>query len=304
MRTKIDKTYLRLVNRENPLEKHKPEFYEYDEVSVRIPNHEISSDDIVIDRGERSSIVKTFIEKKTNQAFEELKADLARKGINVRINEAGRTVEKQILYRKNAEENHGIEYADNYVAKPYETEHGLGTAVDIGVFSKAISNIKNTKVNNALHKIVRKLILYPVMHKTAVKHGFITRYPVKYNLTNERRKEIQAMKEDVLDFNSLPMDENGQVIEPADRKVTIKSSGKEFKKLTVQYNYEPWHETYVGKFNAQFMTANNLTLEEYVKLVDIYEAYADSFEDESQCLSLQQFHNLYTLGNEWDDRNM
>ena len=288
MRTKIDKTYLRLVNRKNPLDSHKPDYYDYEEVLIRIPNYEVSSDDIVIEKGENSSIVRTFIEKRTNQAFEELKADLDRKGVNTRINEAGRTAEKQQLYRDRALEKERkyadtdknyVNYADNYVAKPYETEHGLGTALDLGVFSKSFSKIKHPKIKDIAQKVVKPR-LYAIMHRVAVKHGFITRYPIRYNLTNVRRAEISNAK--------------------AGNNITLKTNRREFQKLNVQYNYEPWHETYVGEYNAQFMTANKLTLEEYVKLVDIYEAYANDIGDDNKCPSLQDFYNLYTLGTEWD----
>ena len=283
MRTKIDKTYLKLVNRQNPLESHKPDFYEYDDVIVRTPNYEVFEDDVVVERGERSSLVKTFIEKRTNQAFEDLKKDLESRGVNARINEAGRLPNKQKMYRENAEKNHGIEYAENYVARPYETEHGLGTAIDIGVFSRPLSNIKINKVREVAQRLVKPR-MYSILHNVAVKHGFITRYPVKYTLTDNRRKKIKEASNNI----------NG----------TISSSREEFQKLQVQYNYEPWHQTYVGEFNAEFITANKLTLEEYVKLVDAYEDYANEFNDDENCPSLQVFYNLYTLGKEWDERNM
>lgn len=283
MRTKIDKTYLRLVNRKNPLSEHKPDFYDYEEVLIKIPNHEVSSDDIVVEKGAKSSIVKTFIEKTTYNAFNEMQDELRDKGVNTRINEAGRTEIKQQLYRDNAIEKFGMEYAENYVARPQETEHGLGTAVDIGVFSRPLSNIRNPKLKSIAQRLVKPR-MYSLMHRVAVKHGFITRYPIKYKLTDERRAKIENAK-------------NGD-------NVTIKSSGKEFRKLLVQYNYEPWHETYVGKFNAEFMTANKLTLEEYVRLVDNYEAYADEIADDLKCPSLQVFYNIYTLGKEWDEKSM
>lgn len=283
MRTIIDKTYLHLVNRNNPLESHKPDFYEYDEVMIKVSNNEVANDDIVVEKGAKSSAVRTFIEKTTNQAFNDLQDELKDKGVNARINEAGRTPTKQQLYRDNAVNNYGMQYAENYVAKPYETEHGLGTAVDIGVFSKPLSNIKNPKLKSFAQKLVKPRV-YAIMHRVAMKHGFITRYPIKYKLTDKRRNEIEDAK--------------------SKDDVTLKSSGDEFRKLLVQYNYEPWHETYVGKYNAEFMTNNKLTLEEYVKLVDTYEQYADELADDDNCPSLQVFYNLYTLGKEWDDKNM
>ena len=303
MRTIIDKRYLRLVNRNNPLEKHTPDDYNYEDVLVKMSNGEIIESDEVVEKGAKSSIVKTFIEEKTLDAFNALKDDLAKKGFNTRINEAGRTEDKQAFYRKRAEEK-SLEYAENYVANPYETEHGHGTAVDVGIFSKLVSKVKNPNLNGKIHKVVRKLVLYPVMHKVATKYGFILRYPVKYNLTDERRKEIQAHKDYKVDYVNLPMDDNGIIDDSSIRDNTIKSSGKEFRKLLVQYNYEPWHLTYVGAYNAEFMTNNKLTMEEYVRLVENYEQYADEFGDDEKCPSLQEFYNLMTIGKNFDDRNM
>lgn len=293
MRTVIDKTYLRLVNKEHPLDSHKPNYYEYDDVLVKTSNDSVVDTDDVVEVGAKSSVVRTFIEKRTNRAFEDLKADLAKKGMNIRINEAGRTADKQQFYRERAEKLESElsstdksyeNYADNYVARPNETEHGLGTAVDIGTFSKAVSRIKNPKINNAVHKIVRKLVLYPVMHKTAIKHGFITRYPIKYTISNKRRQEI----EDARNSNN----------------VLISSSGDEFRKLLVQYNYEPWHLTYVGEENARFIADNKITLEEYVRLVEIYEEYADELNNDANCPSLQEFYDLYTLQQDDDDKSL
>jgi len=280
MRTKIDKRYLTLVNRENPLENHKPDGYEYDNIKIKLANHEVSSDDVIVEKGERTSIVETFIERKTHHAYKDMHSELSESGVNDRINEAGRTELKQALYRENAEKRFGHEYAENYVAMPHETEHGLGTAVDIGVFSKPLSNIKHPKLKALLQKLVKPR-MYSIMHRIAVKHGFITRYPIKYKLTDERRKEIEEAKKG--------------------NNITLKSSGDEFRKLKVQYNYEPWHETYVGEENAEFITKNKLILEEYVKLVELYEAYADEFGNDEECPSLQEFYDMITIKSKFDD---
>jgi len=274
MRTKIDKTYLKEVNRKNPLPSHKPDYYDYDEVEITLPNYEVSDDDYVVERGETSSVVRTFYEKNAHKAYEDLKDYLDRKGYILILNEAGRTEKKQALYRENAEKKHGHEYAENYVAKPFETEHGLGTAGDFGVYSKRINRIKNPLIKKTLQRVFKPK-MYSIMHHAAVKQGFITRYPIKYVLTNERRQEIESAQQ------------NGEL---------IASSGDEFRKLLVQYNYEPWHMTYVGVENAEFMTKHKLVLEEYIALVNIYEQYADEFDNDEECPSLSEFYDYMTTG--------
>lgn len=282
MRTKIDKRYLTLVNRDHPLANHKPDEYQYDNINIKLANREVSADDVVVEKGERTSIVETFIERQTYQSFQNMQTELGEHGVNARINEAGRTEIKQALYRKNAEDK-DYQYAENYVAKPHETEHGLGTAVDIGVFSKPLSSIKHPKLKGFAQKLVKPR-MYAIMHRIATKHGFITRYPIKFKISDERRREIEDAKQG--------------------DNVTLRSSGDEFRKLKVQYNYEPWHETYVGKENAEFIAKNNIILEEYVKLVEMYESYADELGNDEECPSLQEFYDMFTLKSKFDDMTM
>ena len=171
----MDKKFLKLVNRQHPVEKEKSDEFEYQDINIRLSNREVSSDDIVVNRDERGCVVSTFIEKNSLAAFLEFKNYMESKGIKMIINEAGRTIEKQRLYRDNAEQSHGYEYAEGAVAKPHESEHHTGLAIDIGIEPIFLDKIKAPVIKKVVRRLARPL-LYRYMHKKAPDFGFIFRY--------------------------------------------------------------------------------------------------------------------------------
>jgi len=178
----LDK-YLILVNKQYPIEQAMPEQFEYDRINIVIPNKEVIESDIVISQDEERSIVSTFIEKETNSAFNQLKAFLLSRGIVVTINEAGRSIEKQQFFRDYYEKDLGNENADIRVAKPNESEHETGLAIDVGVDSVYVRNMKNSILKRKINNYIKPL-MYKYIHKNAHKYGFIVRYAKdKQNIT-------------------------------------------------------------------------------------------------------------------------
>lgn len=121
---------------------------------------------------------KLLLEKKTRKSFLRLQKMAKKKGIIIDIVSGFRTHEYQKKLFDNLVYEKGISYATKYIAKPYESEHETGLALDFCIYKNNEFLIEHELLD--LEEI-------NWIHKNAYKYGFIIRYPkdkihiTKYN---------------------------------------------------------------------------------------------------------------------------
>lgn len=179
------KDYLVLVNKDNAFNE-KENNFSYTEVPV-----------LRGDNGKTTS----YIEDKTYEAFLQFQEEMKKKGIDVQINSAGRTVEDQEATKieiyeeqiaKGKSEKEAKKYVAEYVAEPGHSEHHTGLAIDCKV--KHIRQIpKKIYDNSIIRKTIIRLWNKQMMHifrKTLSKYGFIKRYSEKdFNTTGVHNED-------------------------------------------------------------------------------------------------------------------
>ena len=118
-----------------------------------------------------------LIDKKTYEAYSELRRFLSTKNINIDIASAFRSEELQLQVYEEFCELYGKEYADKTVAPVGTSEHHTGLAIDIGLIidgQKIYNNDELMKLEDILLEI----------HSHLKDYGFILRYPKgKENIT-------------------------------------------------------------------------------------------------------------------------
>ncbi len=107
------------------------------------------------------------VEEKAYQAYLELKKRLEQERIDIGIESAYRSIEKQKEVYQEILDEKGLEYTKKYVADPYTSEHHTGLAIDVDNKILSYTNFENTKEFNW-------------MQENAYKYGFIYRYTKKY----------------------------------------------------------------------------------------------------------------------------
>lgn len=142
------------------------------------------------------------------KAFEEMKADAKKDGLEINIRSGHRTTETQEMLFNNYVKRDGLEKANRYSAKPGHSEHESGLTFDI------TNHDTVTSIGDWFTETPQAKWLY----ENAYKYGFILRYPQN--------------KEDI-----------------------------------TGYKYESWHYRYIGKEHSKNFAMNDLTLEEYLKIV-------------------------------------
>ena len=144
--------YMVLVNKENKLPKDWEERIELVDVT--------------------NGLGETYqVEKKTAEAYENLKEDLAREGIVIELDSTYRTVKHQQEIWDEFEKERGLEYTKKYVAVPGTSEHHTGLAIDIKI-------IKDGKVIDDNDDMTAETEIFSKIHAKLAKYGFILRYPV------------------------------------------------------------------------------------------------------------------------------
>jgi len=146
--------YKILVNKENKL----PKNY--------VPNNLIMTD---LNEGNfhkyLDSNLKPMIDINVFDSFLKMQEKALEDGFYFIIDSGYRSYEYQEkIYEKNINEK-GLEYANNFVAKPGTSEHQTGLACDIAIFrnGKYDDNLKESEIN--------------WLKNNAYKYGFILRYP-------------------------------------------------------------------------------------------------------------------------------
>lgn len=190
-KTKIDTTYLILVNKQYNLEE------DYVPDNLTYLNIDFSGAD-------SSRYLCEEVANALESMFEAAKED----GINLIGRSGYRSYATQKITYESKVSKLGKEQADRFSAKAGASEHQTGLAIDI------ISS-QYTK----LHTDFQYTDTYKWLIEHCSDYGFILRYPKgKYDITG--------------------------------------------------YNFEPWHYRYVGVENAKEIMNQNLTLEEYLELIN------------------------------------
>lgn len=110
------------------------------------------------------------VEKTTCQAFKSLKEDLNNQGIEIGVDSAYRSVERQKEIMAEFIETYGEEYARKIVAEPGTSEHHTGLVIDIVPKVNGEWVVENDDM-------LKEMEFFDVIHKTMPVYGFILRYP-------------------------------------------------------------------------------------------------------------------------------
>lgn len=114
-------------------------------------------EDLVIIEGNQ------YAKKVTALAYQKMKTDAAKVGLDLAINSAYRSYETQnIIYNRYKSQN-GLAWADSYSARPGYSEHQTGLALDITSNSSNFDTFENTKE-------------FTWLQDNAHKYGFFLRY--------------------------------------------------------------------------------------------------------------------------------
>ena len=111
-----------------------------------------------------------LVEEKTLEAFGRLCEEMKKQGFPIGITSAFRTFAQQEKVYEDIARSKGIKYAESHVAKPTESEHHTGMAIDV----KPAAFIANIPLVN---RVYPKDLLFAKLSENLSKFGFILRYP-------------------------------------------------------------------------------------------------------------------------------
>lgn len=109
------------------------------------------------------------VEKKTYEAYLELKEELEKDGIYVDLDSGRRSVAEQQRIMDEFTEEYGADYAKKIVARPGYSEHHTGLALDLYL----IIDGKNVTENEEMVKYPE---IWAAIHEKLASHGFILRF--------------------------------------------------------------------------------------------------------------------------------
>ena len=104
------------------------------------------------------------------QAFQKLQQHLKKQGIEIGIDGAYRSFQRQGQLYQEFVKKYGQEYADQFVAPVGASEHHTGLAIDISIKENGRWLTKQEDDN-------RQDEIFPKIHKELAEFGFILRYP-------------------------------------------------------------------------------------------------------------------------------
>lgn len=110
------------------------------------------------------------VESATRDAFYQLRDALLSEGIEIGVDSAYRSVERQQEIMDEFTEAYGEDYAKRTVAQPGTSEHHTGLVIDIVPRVNGEWVIEN-------EDMLRETEIFAVIHRMLPKYGFILRYP-------------------------------------------------------------------------------------------------------------------------------
>lgn len=111
-----------------------------------------------------------YVESETFRHFEMLKAHLRVDGIEIDIDSAYRSLEKQESIFLEQMRKYGIDYAEEVVAMPGTSEHHTGQAIDFIIRKDGKWLVENDD-------LLKETEIFAKIHKALKYFGFILRYP-------------------------------------------------------------------------------------------------------------------------------
>ena len=157
--------YLVLVNREYRVPENWEETVEFVEAKNIIP------EGLVLDENTSYLADQVFkAEKKTMEAFFQLRDALKEDGITILLDSTYRSVQDQADIRALVEKLRGPEYVKAFAAEPGHSEHHTGLAIDVCV-------VKDGRVINDNDEMIAEEELFSRIHKRLPEFGFILRGP-------------------------------------------------------------------------------------------------------------------------------
>ena len=113
-----------------------------------------------------------YLQRDALNAFNALKAELAKNNHRIEINTAFRTYEDQEAIYNELLAEHGKEYADKYAAPVGYSEHHTGLAIDVYMDRSFILGKQIPLQVNPKYQATKK-----ALYETMANYGFILRYP-------------------------------------------------------------------------------------------------------------------------------
>lgn len=143
--------YLVLVNKEN-----------------KVPDNWENNIDLVVLKNVFNRTIK--VEKETLEKFSEMRDDLLKEWIDIELDSAYRSLEKQQDLEEDMEEEYGVDYAKKYMANPGYSEHHTGLSIDVCLK-------KDWKIIHENHEMIVECKIFEKIQEKLADYGFILRYP-------------------------------------------------------------------------------------------------------------------------------
>ncbi len=119
----------------------------------------------------KNSFGKEFqIEPETYRHFEQLRAAVKQKGIQIELDSVYRSVARQKEIVAEFTQKYGADYVKQYVAVPGYSEHHTGLAVDICL-------VVDGKIIDDNDEMIAQKEIFAQIHPLLAEYGFILRYP-------------------------------------------------------------------------------------------------------------------------------
>jgi LAS superfamily LD-carboxypeptidase LdcB len=110
------------------------------------------------------------IEPETYRHFEQLRAAVKQKGIQIELDSVYRSVARQKEIVAEFTQKYGADYVKQYVAVPGYSEHHTGLAVDICL-------VVDGKIIDDNDEMIAQKEIFAQIHPLLAEYGFILRYP-------------------------------------------------------------------------------------------------------------------------------